>query len=267
MKKQIKLMSASVLTLIVAGALAPPASVLAEPVEETYTGWGAVGFEVPTDPTDPVDPEDPSEPIDPDDPDQPGPGPDEGTPGPLSIDFASNFYFGSENPISGIPQTLNARLQPTTDGDRPNFVQVTDARGVFTGWNLQVEASEFVVPPGQPHEGTVLTGAQISWRNGTIVSPVSEDIRANGHHASRTLIPGAPVDAMWADDTYGAGTNLLRFGTTDGDVQEEDDAHASTSVQLNIPAGVARETLYMATITWTISDTPGQQHPDPDPNP
>ncbi|WP_308004001.1 WxL domain-containing protein [uncultured Lactococcus sp.] len=255
MKKQIKLMSASVLTLIVAGALAPPASVLVEADDVTYPGWGAVGFQVPTDPTDPVDPENPSEPIDPDDPDQPGPPPGPGTPGPLSIDFASNFYFGSNNAISASNQTLNARLQPTLNDDgvaeeRPNFVQVTDNRGTFAGWTLKVSATQFTVTDSSsPHHEEELGGAQMSWSNGTIVS--TSRYPADGHTASHTFFPGNEVNAMWATEDNGAGTNLLRFGTTSGTTP-----NASSSVQLMVPGGAAREALYMSTITWSLQDVP-----------
>ncbi|WP_213496269.1 WxL domain-containing protein [Lactococcus formosensis] len=254
MKKQIKFMSASVLALIAVGALAPPATVEADPVAN-FPGWGAVGFEVPTDPTHPVDPEDPSEPIDPEEPIDPDLPVGPGTPGPLSIDFASNFYFGQSNPISATNQTINARLQPTTEGYRPNFVQVTDNRGLFTGWTLQVTASQFEVrDDGSDHYGEVLTGAQMSWHNGTIVS-VSPN-QADGHTATHTFTPGVAQNALWATAGNGAGTSLLRFGTTDAGTAVDAAGHASSSVRLMVPGGTAREALYTSTITWTLSDTP-----------
>lgn len=252
MKKQIKLMSASVLTLIVAGALAPPATLAVEAA--TYPGWGAVGFGEGTGVTPPVDPEDPSEPIDPDDPNEPGPPPGPGTSGPLSIDFASNFYFGSNNPISAVDQTLNARLQPTEEGYRPNFVQVTDNRGTFQGWTLQVSATEFTVASDAPaHANAVLTGAELSWSNGQIasVSPTP----ANGHTAAHTIAfaPAAAQNVLWAGEGHGAGTSLIRFGTTGGG-----SPNAGSSVQLMVPGGVARQALYTSAITWSLQNVPPQ---------
>ena len=62
----------------------------------------------PTNPVDPVDP-DPYKPVDPVDPTDPN-GPEPGTPGPLSIDYASSFDFGTQK-ISTQTHTYNAALQ------------------------------------------------------------------------------------------------------------------------------------------------------------
>lgn len=260
MKKQVKLMSSSVLALIAVGILAPSVGEVAEAAEvATYPGWGAVGFTEGSDITDPVDPEDPEQPIDPEEPEEPGPPTGPATPGPLSIDFASNFHFGTTNPISATDRTLYARLQPTSSGNRPNYVQVTDNRGSLEGWTLQVSATEFTVASNAPqHANAVLAGAELSWYNGIIMS--SSPKPANGHTEEHTLsfAPGASQNVLWAEKDHGTGTSLLRFGTTDLGTDEEDPEHASTSIRLMVPGGAARQALYTSTITWSLQNVPPQ---------
>ncbi|WP_254558779.1 WxL domain-containing protein, partial [Salmonella enterica] len=65
--------------------------------------------------------------------------PNPGGNGSLTIDFASSFDFGNHK-ISNKDQTYLAKAQKYFDSEvlTPNYVQVTDRRGTFAGWNLKV---------------------------------------------------------------------------------------------------------------------------------
>ncbi len=101
-----------------------------------------VNFIENTTPTKPVDPENPNpgKPVGPIDPTKPG-GPNPGTQGPLSIDFASSLQFGTSK-ITTTDEVYSAYAQEVvSDGVssfRPQYVQVTDNRGTDAGWKLTV---------------------------------------------------------------------------------------------------------------------------------
>ena len=138
MKKITILLTGLLLSSAVLGSLSVDAA--------TYSSNGVVNFEKDDTPTPPVDPVDPTDPN----------GPEPGTPGPLSIDYASSFDFGTQK-ISTQTHTYNAALQKYKNGtpaDGPNYVQVTDKTGLYTGWDLTVKQES------QFKKGTTdLTGA------------------------------------------------------------------------------------------------------------
>lgn len=210
----------------------------------TYNSNGVVAYTPSTDTTGPVDPEDPEKPVDPTDPTDPG-GPNPGTSGPLSIDYASSFDFGSQK-ITSTDKTYNAAANPISDGStRPNWVQVTDNRGNLAGWSLSVQATDFT--NGSTGTGSVLNGAQLKLSNGHIVS--HSDAPANKSLASITLTPGASSGTiLGATPGSGAGTNLLVWGN---------DANKDSSVSLFVPGKTTKlATTYKSTLTWALTDTP-----------
>lgn len=106
-----------------------------------YQTNAIIEFESATDiitpPIDPTNPDNPN-PVDPVDPTDPN-GPKPGTPGPLSIDYASSIDFGKQK-ITSTNQVYNVKPQKFGGrDDGPNYVQVTDSRGTEKGWSLQVK--------------------------------------------------------------------------------------------------------------------------------
>ena len=77
-----------------------------------YHSNGQIVFEPNTEPTDPISPTDPDpeNPIKPVDPTTPDGKPEPGTNGPLSIDFASSLYFGTQK-ITSKTEIYHAALQ------------------------------------------------------------------------------------------------------------------------------------------------------------
>ncbi|MDR1567942.1 MAG: WxL domain-containing protein [Streptococcaceae bacterium] len=199
-----------------------------------------------TDPVDPLDP-DPSDPITPEDPTGPTPG---GTAGPLSIDFASSLSFGSQK-ISSKTETYFAGAQKYKDSagadkEGPNFVQVTDNRGVETGWTLKVKQNgQFKTSADKE-----LTGAKITFKNGNVVTNSQSPKPAN---VSSTIVLATDASeslVMSAKNGQGAGTHLMDWGNSVDT--------AKNSISIEVPGSTTKyASKYTTTFTWILSDTPG----------
>ncbi|EOL49108.1 WxL domain-containing protein [Enterococcus phoeniculicola] len=231
-------------------AVLAPLSAQAGTTGDTYPSKGVITYTPSTDPTDPVDPLKPVDPITPTNPDGEDPS-EPGTAGPLSIDFASSFYFG-EQTITSVIKTYNALPQAYkdkagTDTTGPNFVQVTDNRGTEAGWTLKVtQDAQFKTT--NIKAGTELEGAEITLDNGNVVT-ASHSTAPTGP-TQIVLAPGAETLVMSAKATEGAGTYLFDWGT--------DQASAATSVSLEVPGSSTKYSdRYETNFTWVLSDVPG----------
>jgi hypothetical protein len=239
--KSIKLTSATLIAMTAFSTLAP---LVVSADEATYDSTGSIIYTPSTDSTNPVDPSNPAQPQSPKNPD--GTDPNPGTAGPLSIDFASSFDFGTQK-ITSSDMTYNAVAQTFADGTTgPNYVQVTDNRGTLAGWSLSVtQNAQFST--GGTGVGSTLDGAQMTLDNGNIASVSATP--ADQSVASTTLIPGAQSGTiLGATDGSGAGTNLLDFGDT---------STADSSVSIKVPGATTKlAQAYTTDLTWTLSDTP-----------
>ena len=238
--KKIKFLTVAALTTL---CLAAPATTLAA----EYNSKGAVTFEASDDPTTPVDPTDPSKPIEPIDPLDPD-GPEPGTPGPLSIDFASSLDFGIQK-ISSTDEVYKAKAQKYIDTDSaeqtgPNFVQVTDNRGLETGWNLYVKQTDQF----KTADDDTLTGAQISFKNGHVVTN-STSPEPSGDAEIDVVPDNSLTPIMTAADGQGAGTYLMAWGT--------DEATGADSIELAVPGSTTKYAKeYSTTFNWVLADAP-----------
>lgn len=205
-----------------------------------------VSFEEDNSQTDPLDPTNPDDenPITPLDPDDHEPG----TNGPLSIDYISNIRFGL-NKASGKNEIYWAQLDEVkessgTDIEVPNFVQVTDKRGVWKGWHLTVIQDEQFYNTAAKES---LKGAQMKLMNAI---PNSKD----GGEAPTVknpivLDPGIAQDVAIADVNKGSGTWSVRFG--------QGDDEAKQSISLEVPATTTKaKGEYATTLTWKLTDSP-----------
>lgn len=210
----------------------------------TYDSKVNIFFGENSDTTGPVDPDDPDEDITPEkDPD----GEDEiedGTTGPLSIDYASHINFG-EVKTSGNTETYTANpvLINGTD-ERAPYVQVTDNRGTKAGWELQVsQNAQFAT-----EDDTELTGAELSLANGIINSNsdsdglVSSDVTFNEF--------GVSFPVVKAQDRSGAGTFTNKFG----EIAEG----KATDVSLVVPGDliIEADVKYSTELNWSLEDAP-----------
>lgn len=192
-----------------------------------------------------------------------------GTPGPLSIDYASSFYFGTQK-ITLEDKNYYAKGQTVTKGSGvdaktivvPNYVQVTDKRGTGSGWNLTVKQNgQFKSTTVKT--GTELTGAQLTFSNGNL-STVSTDAEPGSKGTIELLDPtaGAAQTVVNAIDGSGQGQWLYEFGKGDvnGATAEAILGTGGESVKLFVPGSAnALADRYHTTLTWTLNDAP-----DPD---
>lgn len=245
-------MSVLSLTILGSSLLAPSVLASEEGEVRTYHSNGLVKFipdDTPTEPVDPEEPEIPVEPIDPTDPENPDPQP--GTPGPLSIDFASSFNFG-ENKITNKDKIYFARAQEFKDyPTRPNYVQITDKRGTNAGWTLQVKQNgQF-----QAKEDTLnkeLIGAGISLSDPQVNSTTITN-KPTAH--ALDLIPNELATVMEAKKGEGAGTWVNYWGQ----VSKVDGVDVTENVTLSVPGSTPKDAVaYGTTLTWTLSDTPAK---------
>ncbi|MEG2292774.1 MAG: WxL domain-containing protein [Carnobacterium sp.] len=169
-----------------------------------------------------------------------------GTPGPLSIDFASNLSFG-ENKITSVDKVYNAEPQAMEDGStKGNWVQVTDNRGGEKGWNLKVaQNGQFISQTGKE-----LKGAEIEFKNGVVENTWSNSVLPSTSAPTFKLVTdGAVQDVFSAAAGEGAGTWVYRFG---------DDKTKGESITLAVPGKSTKYTeSYSTTLTWTLTDIPG----------
>lgn len=229
---------------------------LAAELNVIYNTSGSVEFIPSTDVTLPVDPTDPDTVVTPTNPG--GTTVTPGTPGPLSIDFASTLDFGL-NQISSVDQTYFANPQvvsitaedsTVTTKNVPNYVQVTDNRGTNSGWTLKVKQNGQLTNATAPLN-TTLTGAQISLKNGTAVSNMS-GVTSPTTISNIILDPsGAESIVMSAAVNTGAGTWVDAFGA----IETVDGVEKNTSVTLFVPGSTPKDAVkYSTTLTWTLSD-------------
>lgn len=193
------------------------------------------------DPTDPLNP-DPENPVQPKDLDEH----EEGTAGPLSIDYVSNIRFG-EQKTSGKDEVYYAALDKLVDSkgnevERPNFIQVTDKRGSNAGWHLTVTQNE------QFKNGKEsLKGAVLKLDNGTMSS--ADGGESPSASQGIALNPGMASDVANAKENQGTGTWADRFG--------KDEAAGKKSISLSVPGKTKKvKGEYKTTLTWTLTDSP-----------
>ncbi|MCD5003502.1 WxL domain-containing protein [Enterococcus saccharolyticus] len=229
---------------------------------KSYQSNGVVEFVPNLDSTDPVnpenpDPEKPVKPIDPTDSDGPNPG----TQGPLSIDYASSLDFG-KNRISNKDQVYFARAQ-SYQGDQedtPNFVQVSDNRGTNSGWTLSV-TQEAQLTSTTPTLNNVLTGAKMTLSNSAISSNV-QHITAPEAKNSIELVPGLASIVTFAKADTGAGTWATYWGHVEKveEVDENGDTrqvNVTKAIQLAVPGSTPKDAVkYQTKLVWTLTDIP-----------
>lgn len=280
MKKSL-LKSAAVLTaaLIVTPAITQVASA----ATATYDSAANVQFVAGTTPVNPLDPTNP-------DPTNPKPGlnpdPVPVVPG-LTIDYASSIDFG-QNPVTA--KTIYGQSDKwAADGSttRPDYVQVTDQRGTFAGWNLTLSQDSQLhltsVDPTKTPEGSditvgdYLTGATISFTGGYLAADANTYSATNAPTGVSDLtVSNAAQNLVTANANTGVGTWIYGIGAgksgSTSDVlgannaayQENGGAQLAATatstkspITLTIPASTnVKAAAYTTNLLWTLSDTP-----------
>lgn len=212
------------------------------------TTTGEVTFTEDTNTIKPLDPLDPSVTVQ--------PSIENGTTGPLSINYVSQFKFGNQS-MTSKDKTYNAaldNLSPTSGGasfSRPNFVQVTDNRGTNAGWKLQVQQlAQFSTKVN--NENVELNGAVITIKNSNVVTTNDNQATAPTIPMDKEgikLNPQQTTDVMTAKKDAGMSTWINVFGTKDtGD----------KSVTLFVPgiSSKVQDSNYKTELKWLLVDSP-----------
>ncbi|MGR5986188.1 WxL domain-containing protein [Bacillus cytotoxicus] len=203
-----------------------------------------VSFTQNENPVNPVNPVKPGEDVEPNDPHE------QGTNGPLSIDYVSNFHFGKQK-MSGNDKVYTAQLDTVKvkGGDEkgiqiPNYVQVTDDRGTNKGWKLTVKQdAQFKAGNNE------LTGAELKLHNPVASSTIGAEYAPEVKEVA--LDPnGATQEVAIAKEGKGMGTWVTRYG--------QDEVEGAKSITLSVPGAVAKvkDEKYETTLTWALEDTP-----------
>ncbi|MDN5584842.1 MAG: WxL domain-containing protein, partial [Lactobacillus sp.] len=134
----------------------------------------------------------------------------------------------------------------------PNYVQVTDRRGTFAGWNLKVvEKTQFTQIDSGPQKYKVLKGATINLKSSETASFTNE--KSPKTQTISGLIPGVETQVALASTGEGAGTWVIRWGN-DSMVTEDG---LTTAVSLFVPGDTPKDaTAYTTTLNWILSDLP-----------
>ena len=171
----------------------------------------------------------------------------------LSIDFASQFNFGSQH-ISVQDKNYYAHPQRLLNEDgtvneqekRPNYVQISDRRSETdrNGWQLSVtQNSQF-----STENGKELSGARMRLTNQQLATAHGGTAPSLQQTEPLELVPGAKRVLLMAQGNEGTGTWIYRFG---------DANTAGNSVVLDVPKGANPEaTSYSSTFTWELSVVP-----------
>ncbi|MGM0215889.1 WxL domain-containing protein [Enterococcus sp. AZ109] len=197
-------------------------------------------------PLDPLAP-DPTKPVVPEDPINPA-GPNPGTGGIRSIDYASSFQFGKQK-ITATDQTYYAQdlSYQTTDGTQkrgPNYVQVSDLSGTGSGWLLSVKQNEqFHTSNNQE-----LENAELTFLKGTIVSNVDQMFAPQADEEIIFRSISEEKNVVTANENQGMGTWLYRFGSSANE----------QVIQLKVPgSSVKYAKEYRTSLTWALKNVPG----------
>lgn len=193
----------------------------------------------------PVDPLDPDATVDPENK------PDLEEQGILSIDFVSQFQFGTQR-ISindtvyyAQPQRLLNEAGDIIDTQsRPNYIQISDRRpeSKTNSWQLSVTQKKQFADENKQE----LNGARLALTNQQLIKRNAAD--SLRHLDPITIVPGAKQLLIAKTGTEGHGTWIYRFGDQDS---------ASTSVHLEVPKGAnPKATNYSSTLTWELSAVP-----------
>lgn len=235
---------------------------------DSLGGGASVSFEGSNWETSPTDPESPGEKV------IPG-GEIIKTEGPLRMDFIPKFSFGAQA-ISDKDTYYYADAQ-LFKGDTParaNFIQVSDTRGVGTGWQLSVkQETQFKNDKANNKE---LKGAILSfdkqWANSIHDKEYSPKIVKD---AIKLTQIGTNYPIAIADPKKGVGTWTISFGSsgsvegientlipvlnadgkplTDPNVENKP-KYKNKAVSLFIPGKTVKDPVKYSTIlTWTIS--------------
>lgn len=207
----------------------------------------------------------PINPLDPKDPNPETPQPERpGTAGPLSIDFASDFAFGTQE-ITTENKTYMAKPQTYKDSVKlsPTFVQVTDTRGTNAGWTLNLKQSHQF--KNDTTQNKTIAGAQLKFKAGELVTN-GGGLLPTSHELTLDAENGAYSKVITAKKSEGTGTWVSMFGSKDalvdqvvlGSTGAKVTEKRDSGVTLSIPGSSQTDAVeYSTVLNWQLTNEPG----------
>jgi len=185
-----------------------------------------------------VDPETP-DPTKPYDPTGDGGNNPTGNTGPLTLDYAPNFNFGSHE-----SRATNSAVYQALD--KKPFLQVTDRRAIRSKWDVKVKLGKFT---NSQTSDDSLAGAKLSIKNGIVKSAIV----LTGIQAPTTqdvvLEAGATDGTSILSSVAGTFSTWLVYWP--GDLVGQD---PNTRISLDVPINTQVEGTHTATLEWVLSD-------------
>ncbi|MFG5456289.1 WxL domain-containing protein (plasmid) [Enterococcus faecalis] len=182
--------------------------------------------------TQPINPANPDEQAipDPGDPKNKG----TGASGPLSIDYVTNFNFGNQQISNVVKNYSPLAKQPR--------IQVTDKRGVDSGWEVQARITQFKSTDGS---ATELKGAKFTL--------VTSDNGIMSNSENKSSLPSAPNTLTLTDSNQSV---LKAKGDGDTGLGTWINNYDGQNTQLTVYPGTQKAKSYSAAITWDLSNGP-----------
>lgn len=211
----------------------------------------------------PLDPEEPNleKPVDPVDPTTPDGRPEPGTGGPLAIDFASSFDFGT-NEISNEDAIYYAKAQEYRSHEvTPNYVQVSDNRGTGNGWKLLLRQNGQFKTTDSKAKNKILVGAQITMNDSFIKTVAPDNKMIPRPNRLIELNPeGVSSLVINAKQDTGLGTWSMFWGKVEKEADHQDKEkvqYITKAVSLTVPGETVKYPVrYKTTLAWILSDVP-----------
>ncbi|MGX4687029.1 WxL domain-containing protein [Vagococcus sp. JNUCC 83] len=192
--------------------------------------------------------------------------------GPLVIDYVSDFHFG-EQIMSGNNVTYYAKpatvFNSAEDAKNqqngitvPNYIQVTDDRGTSAGWTLKVAQTEDFTVDGkevapETDDGSALRGTVLKIKNLNSFKRSSNGAALPDTFATDNAVSlsKGTAEQLFAGAKEGQGTGSIAILA--GSVKNDPET-ASKSISLDVPGSIKKQkgVLYKAELTWNLEDTP-----------
>jgi hypothetical protein len=127
----------------------------------------------------------------------------------------------------------------------PNFIQITDNRQTYTGWNLELkQENQF-----SDSEGRILDGASISFEHGRAVTNSTSELPDGKERF--VLFPNESVNVMQAKEGTGEGSFQFVWG--------KDAEEGEKSIHLSVPGRTIKyDTNYTTNFQWILVSAPWQ---------
>ncbi|MGX7013475.1 WxL domain-containing protein [Vagococcus silagei] len=263
MKKSILLIS----TLCLGGLLVAVPAVHADGGAATTKGY--IKFSDgdddggPSDPGDEKDPDDKTKPIVPTKPVDPG----KKTDGPLRFVYIPNVDFGDSNVIKTVGKAYYYARFPMVDDtkERPNFFEVSDARGGGKGWTVTL-SNNGVFKNGSGHE--IKANLYVNGMNIRSNSQLEENFYPELNKNLSDTINGTPYMRVSSNTVLakadgakkqGFGRWSVRFGSTankiDQKVKDGKIEKRNPAVALEVLPGMKDTSSgYSTDLVWEITD-------------